>query len=120
MANSDWATSNFTDIAPQSIAHQPLTGRDAYGKPTYGASTSYPVHMVYKQQRVAAFSRTFKGEGADMVSSAQAIILGLPSIKYDDKLTLPDGTTPVILSVERHVDEVGDAYVKVLFGSANG
>lgn len=108
------------DLAPQQLTLEPLTGRDNYGKPTYGAAVSYNCHMIYKNQRVAAFSRAIKGEGADMISTAQAIIMGTPAVKYDDRITLPDGAQPVILSVERHADETGDVYVKVLFGNANG
>jgi hypothetical protein len=100
----------FSDMMRDTITHQPCTGYDRYGKPTYGASTSYPARVV----RDNKMARNPQGE--EVVSTCQVRICGTPAVTPADKITLSDGTVPVILSVSRPQDETGDdASTKVYF-----
>jgi hypothetical protein len=102
----------FRDLMTQTIRHRPLTGRDTYAKPTYGTEVSYKGRVVYKHQKVSSA----RSQGQDVLSTGYVIFAGLPTIKADDQITLPDGSTPLIQSWERQTDETGEIYVKVYFG----
>ena len=106
MSVSDWA-----DMLNQTVTYKALSSRDSYGAPTYGAATSYDARVVYKSK----FLR--KSDGADVMATGAVWLQGAPAVSPEGLLTLPDGTTPPILSVERFPDET-DAYhhTKVYFG----
>ena len=100
---------DFADMFTQTVSHAGVSSRDTFGSPTYGSATSYSARVVYKNRRVRDFA------GAEVVSTAQAWIKGAPSISPIDRVTLPDGSTPVIASVEKYPDEDGDLVTKVYF-----
>lgn len=112
---STFAT-EFLDLCPQTIVWKPLASRDAYGKPTYGTAQTFRGRRVYKRKRVP--SR--KPGSADVISDSQIIILGIPDVNYDDLVYVQGDVAPypVILSIQRTPDEVGDTYVKVMMGNA--
>jgi hypothetical protein len=112
----------FLDVCTQTICWEPMISRDQYGKPAWGAAQTFPGRRTYTIARVPAQARV-RGEGAELVSSSNIIILGTPLIKYEDAVYVLGDPTPYppILNIERHVDETGfEVYVKVSFGSANG
>lgn len=104
------AIKDFLDMMPDTITHEPLTGRDDYGKPTHGASVEYPARVVYKAKWLEA------KDGSQVLAKAIVWIGGIPTISPEDKIVLPDSTTPPILSIERYPDEDGLHHVKVFFG----
>lgn len=77
---------------------------DRYGNVVYGAPVELPALIAYTQQA----TRTATGE--DVISGA-VIRLSFPppTITIDDRITLPDGEQPKILSVQ--VDFSDDPYV---------
>ena len=83
---------------------------DSYGKPTYG-------NAVTVSARVAAMPKMVRSaEGRETVSSTTAWIESpLIPIGATDRITLPDGTTPKILSVQRVPDETGQVFTTVFF-----
>lgn len=116
MPVSDWA-----DLCVQTIVWKQMTGRDNYGAPTFAAGVSFTGRRVFKNERVSAFEKQVKGQGAEVISASQIWILGTPDIGYDDRVYVQgDSLFPPVLSIERYPDENGDLFVKVLLGSANG
>ena len=111
----------FLDMCPETVVWTPLASRDAYGKPTYGVAQNFPGRRIYKKSRVPAQAKV-RGEGSEVVSSSEIIILDVPDIKYEDAVYISGDTAPYppILNIERHEDEVGVVYVKVIMGSAGG
>ena len=109
MPISDWH-----DLMPHTITHQAVASRDEYGVPTYGTGTSYTARVVYKNSRIKSQRR---GSETDVIADGHIWISGTPTINVDnDRITLPDNSTPILLSVERWPDESGLHHVKVYFG----
>lgn len=96
-------------MMPSAAAWEPLTGRDTYGAPTYGAPTSFACRLVRENRLVR------DAQGDEVVSTAHVWLGGTPAVAPDDRVTLSDGTTPTIASVERFPDETGDSHTKVYF-----
>jgi tRNA G18 (ribose-2'-O)-methylase SpoU len=109
MPITDW-----TDLMPHTVTVAALSSRDAYGKPTRAAATSYTARVTYKTQRVA--SQRLSDSSGDVLSRGFVILAGTPNVGVDDLITLPDSSTPVILAVDRISDEDGLLYTKVYFG----
>lgn len=111
-------------LCPQTIVWEPVSSRDAFGKPTYGDPQTFRGRRVFKFSRVTAFSRGIKGEGTDAISESQVWILGTPEIGYEDLVYVQGDDTskflPPVLSVQRTPDSNGELFVKVFLGSANG
>ncbi len=87
--------------------HQPIiverwTGQDAYSKPLYSA----PVTIMGQVSGVAQLIRTASGQEA--ASNTTIILPGDAAIGVKDRLTLPDGTRPAILSVTTVPDQAGN------------
>lgn len=89
----------------------PFSAYDAYGKPTHGAPVSRSARVVRGHKRVVAQS------GDEVLSYARAFVKtdGL-AISTLDKVTLPDGTTPKILTVEEWPDDEGVRASTIYFG----
>lgn len=113
----------FDDICPQIIFWQPLLSRDQYGAPTWDTPQYFYGRRVFKNQRVAAYERGTKGQGPEVLSSSQIIILNPLTLSYDDIVAVVGDNAPYppILSWGRNPDETGlDVMTKVWLGSANG
>lgn len=111
MPGSDWY-----DICPAVVLHEPCTSVDGYGTPQYGDPVSYRGRRVFKQVRKAS------GGNVDFVQGSEIWILGTPTVKNDDRVYVQGDTVyPPILNVEAPTDEDGLVnHVKVTLGSANG
>lgn len=106
MPIADWS-----DMMPHQITLAAVSSRDQYGKPTYGTAATYSARVNYKQTRIV--NRT---NGQDAIATGIVWISGTPTITIDDRITLPDGSTPVILNWETLADEDGAHHTKVFFG----
>jgi len=103
MPISDWV-----DVMPYIVTYQPVTGRDDYGAPTYGTAVDYTARVRRKHQRVVS-----RVTGQDTISDCQVWVAGIPSsISTDAKITLPDGSSPKIVSWDVVPDENGDHHTK--------
>lgn len=100
---------DLRDLLPDTATWAPLTGRDQYGAPTYGAGTTYACRLVRAHKLIR------NSAGDQVVSSAHVWLAGTPAVAPDDRVTLSDDTTPPILSVERFQDEDGASHTKVYF-----
>ncbi len=108
MSISDWA-----DMMPDTITYEKMLTRDIYGKPaTYDYPVTYKARVSGAMKRIP--SRTPGGQ--DLVATTSVWCADIPTIQADDRITLPDGTKPPILSFDHVSDETGDHHTKILFG----
>lgn len=101
----------FSDLMKDTVTHYQMSSRDSYGAITYGSGTEYQSRVVYKRELVR------DSNGNQVVSKGVVWFMAYVNINPDqDKITLPDGTSPPILAVERFPDNVGDNHTKLYFG----
>jgi hypothetical protein len=105
----------WSDLCPQTIVWVPMTGRDQYGAPQYGAAKTFRGRRVHKLTRVPG-----KGGDPDELSESTIWILDIPHVKYEDQVYVQGDQPPypIIMDVLRYPDEDGDLFVKVLMGKA--
>ena len=105
MPIADWLS-----LMPFTVSYEAAAVRDEFGKvTTYAAPVSYRARATYKHQRVAS-----RATGQDVIASIQVWLNGvIPTINVDDRITLPDGTTPLIVSWDMPTDEVGNHHTKL-------
>lgn len=96
-------------LMPDTVTWAALTGRDQYAKPTYGSGTTFTARVVRQHKLVR------DAAGDQIVSTAHAWLAGSPAISPQDKVTLSDGTSPPIITIERFPDESGPSHTKVYF-----
>ncbi len=98
----------FEELMPDQVTWQPRTGRDAYGRDTYGTAQTVKCRIVRRPRMVRG------PEGREEVSSTTIYVAGVKGIKIDDKITLPNWVAgddqPDILSVFTYPDEDGPYY----------
>ena len=109
------ATTEWLDMMPDTVDYEAVKTRDAYGKVTaYKVKVSYRARVRYHTTRVVS-----RVDGQDVTSSVQVWIHGiLADLDVDDRFTLPDESTPVLLSWDQIPDEHGTHHQKLYFGSA--
>lgn len=95
------------DLMTDTVTVTPWTSDDAYGAPQYAATgTTYPARVEYRAQLVV------NRQGREVVSNT-TVYFGhnsagaFPGLTTRDRLTLPDATSPEILSIKRLTDETG-------------
>lgn len=112
-----WTSGNgfdtrFLEMMSDTITINAGTAIDKYGKRTYGGSNQSI------QCRVIMDTQLIKDtEGQDIVSVGRAILSGVySSLSLGDKITLPDGKTPVIIKINTVSDIGGAVYTSLNFG----
>ena len=102
---------DLLEMMTQTVTIAPLTGRDNYGKPTFGTGVVWRARIKGTNRRVVDHA------GQEAVSTTEVWIGGVSGIGPTDQLTLPDGTSPPLLKVERYPDEDGNSFEKVYLGA---
>ena len=92
--------SDLLELLIQTVTIEHVTGRDGYGKPTYGSATVYPARVVGKVRMVRG------ADGVERVSSA-TVYLNTTDTLTTDRVTLPGGAKPLILSLGTVPDDKG-------------
>jgi hypothetical protein len=107
--------SDFLDLMPATVTFAHVTGRDGYGKASFGIAASYRARVVYKMIRT---SNIFTGQ--DAVADGEVWLAGTvtPS-DMDERITLPDGSTPKILNWEQFSDGDGPHHTVIHFGGTH-
>ena len=104
------AVSDFVDMMKQTVSISPFVSRDQYGVPTYGTA------KVVKA-RIGNDSRIIKSPDGSMITVTASVWLGKAlNVTTQDRILLPDGTTPPILKVEQPWDQVDHHHTKLLLG----
>jgi hypothetical protein len=94
----------------QVLIIEPFAGNyNDSGEALYDTGSSIPCMIVQKNSLV------IDGNGEQVVSSTQIYIAGYRTITALDRITLPDGTHPKILSVESNPGYDGNPELKVIF-----
>lgn len=101
---------DFADCFTETITHSEFGGRDDYGKRSFGSPVSLSARVVKKNKLVKA------SDGSEVMSTTQVWIQGTPTLTPEDQIILPDGSMPIILSVETYPDDDGDHHSKVFMG----
>ncbi len=107
-------TTPLLDLFPQTVTHAAWTGMsvDGYATPTYSASASTFPALVQLEQRLV---RTF--DGTEELATTTVYVASTSTFSALDQFTLPDGSTPELLSLETFSDEDGEAFTVLGFGS---
>jgi hypothetical protein len=99
----------FGDLCTQYVTRQAFVSEDVHGKPSYGNASTHLCRVVNKIQFVrstqSARSET-TGSVRELKSSTQ---IWTDPVGWDvkDKITMPDGATPLILDVKSYPDQNG-------------
>lgn len=102
MATASPGINDFLDLMPTTFKVYAFLGRDTYGAATF--STSFNSYRGHKNDR-QHFIRAATGE--QVVSSGEIWLATADTIAVNDKVVLPDGSTPLILAVNGADDETG-------------
>lgn len=91
----------LADLLNQTVTIAAPSSTNVYGEVTHGTGSSVAARVEPRVEQV----RT--AEGAVVPSKAYVWMDGNVTVTTVSLLTLPDGSTPVILAVEKHTDETG-------------
>ena len=111
------AIDEWHDMMPFTVGHQPFLSRNAEGAPTFGASKSYRAFITNEPVRVRG------PDGSDVIARGICVLgravddsEGSPVVGTEDRITLPDGSTPLIINSNRAADDTGWHHTTVYFG----
>lgn len=102
--------SDLSDLFGATIEHAPAVGFDAFGDPAHGDPAPYRARVLYRARLVR------DAKGVQTVSRGEVWIAAPLSVGLQDRITLPDGTTPKILAAELLTDEAGPSHAHIYFG----
>lgn len=91
----------LADLLNQTVTIAASSSTNKYGEITHGSGSSVAARVEPRIEQV----RT--AEGTVVPSRAYIWMDGNVTVSTTSLITLPDGTTPVILAVEKHTDETG-------------
>lgn len=98
---------------PSTIKISTRGSHNNYGEPSFGASTTnYRARILEKP----GYLRTGESESIEYSHIVWARSTGATSITASDRVTMPDGSKPPVLRVERYGDEDGENHVKIYMG----
>lgn len=93
----------------QDIIIKPYLTTNKYNEDTYGT-------LVTEKCRIEKHNKLVTNEkGEEVLSSCQIIVDGTSSVTIKSNITLPDGTSPDIISLEDNPDENGVSYYKCIY-----
>ena len=96
-------------LCPNTVTIAPWVSADSYSKSTYGTAVSHTCLLVRSPKMV----RTVTGQ--EKVSMAQVYLTSAPGTSVKDRVTLPDGTTPVIMHVDTYPNDTELSYFEVIY-----
>ena len=101
--------SDYLELMPDTITITPSSATDMYGKRTYGGTPTTTRGRTSNKQELLR-----DAAGREIVTTGRFYCYGNPTVSIGDRLTLPDGSTPIILSIDTNVDETGASHHTVL------
>ena len=107
-------TTPLLPLMPDTLTHAAWTGMstDGYATTTYSTdTTSYRCRVGTEQRLVRNF------DGIEELATTTCWVASTSTFSALDQFTLPDSTTPGLLSVETYRDENGVTHSKLGFGS---
>lgn len=103
------AISDFSDCLTSTVNIAPVSSKDSYGKPTYGADVPYSARISERRVKVR------DAQGEEVVADGKIVLGTSVVVPLDSRITLPDSSTPVIIAVNRAYDEGGLHHTRVFF-----
>lgn len=101
---------DWLDLMTDSVVVEPFVSRTTHGVPTYGAARDpYAARVNYQVHYVR------NADGEQVVARGYAIIATTDTITVKDRITLADGTQPLILIANLETDEAGPLYTRIDF-----
>lgn len=101
-------SSDFADVLKDEVSLAHLASRDDYNVPSYGTpSTGLKCRIVHKNTLIR------DRNGSDVVSTSQIWLDYDADTTVESQITMPDGSNPPILSVEKYPDESGNYFMKI-------
>lgn len=102
---------SFLSLMNSTVTVSTRASHNNYGEPSYGSGTGYRARINAK----SGFVRTASGETIEY--NTVVWVNSTKAFTADDRIALPDGSTPEVLAVERPYDEDGaQHHVKFLLG----
>lgn len=92
---------SLAGLLRQTVTAYPPASKDVYGKATFSTGVEYAARVEPATELLRDPS------GKEVTVTANVILSGEPTIDTTYKIELPDGSTPVIVGVERNVDGQG-------------
>jgi hypothetical protein len=110
--------SRYRHLMSSTVTVEARTGVDGFGKPTYGAGTSYRCHISRRK-------RLIRNERGEEIVSGQALYLdAAPDVALTALLTLSASDSslvhPVLVAVERRFDNAGPHHTVLYLGDVYG
>lgn len=99
----------FTDMMSTSVQVEKFLSRTDAGVPTYASPKSYVARVNMKTHNVIGKDNQL------VVARGMAWLDTVDAITVDDRITLDDGTQPILLIVNLTSDEAGPAYTRLDF-----
>lgn len=81
------------NLCDSTVNIAPFSSYNSYGEPSFGANVAYSC-LIEKKPRMVRST-----EGKEVVSSAAIYLTSAPTLTTKYRVTLPDSTTPQILSL---------------------
>lgn len=104
--------SAYLDLMPSTVTIFDKSSVDAYGK------MSYPATGTTVRCRIQETGKVVKNaDYVDVYEVGSIFFYGTPTITTESKIVLPDGKSPLILSIRVHNDESGPHHTTVSFGN---
>ena len=101
---------SLRSMLTSTITVEPYSSQDVYGVVTFGTAVSMPARIAEKPELIRATDGREVVAGSTAWVDPASVIIGAR-----DRVTLPDGTTPTVLSVERIPDERGRVCTRIRF-----
>lgn len=104
----------LTELMVDSITVAAVSAKDAYGKRTWGSATTLSNCRVQSGDH-----KILDSLGQEKVATGRVYIAGAPTLTLNDKITLPDGSQPPVLAIDRFGDENGSHHTVIHYGSVS-
>lgn len=100
----------FLDLMPSTVSVSTRASHNAYGEPSFGSGTDFRARIVHQPGFV-------RGTNDETIEYTHVIwVASTGTIDVSARITLPDGTTPIVRAVERYPDTDGTHHHKLMCG----
>lgn len=108
-----WET-EFEEFMTDTITREAYVSQNNYGEASYGDAVTLKARVVRKPEVVTTAAGEVGSAVREVVSSAKIYCVGVTGWSTRDRVTLPDGSQPVIIAVHLYPDENGEHHEVVV------